>query len=101
MEKYKHIEELGNLLGQYENKLENLEEILFFLEDTFEDYSKLFDYYYSLQREQDIKEDEKGMIPTYINRSVLSEDSIYNLFYTYRKLSLQMLNVSKNFFEKM
>ncbi|MFM1524547.1 MULTISPECIES: DUF4298 domain-containing protein [Helcococcus] len=95
--KYEYITKMENILNEHEEKLSQLKEILTYLEENFENYSELNEYYYSDQRHQDLLDDESGLIPDDLNRGVLSEDGIYNLMADYYDATVQMLELSTKF----
>ena len=93
MDKYKHISEMENILINQENNLNKLESVFNVLNEQLKDYEALVKYYYSEQRNKDLEHDEKGLIPSTINRGVLSEDQIYNLIIGYKEVLLEIMEV--------
>lgn len=101
MKTYSHITQYEKTLNEYENKLKELSELLDFFETKEPMFKELMDYYISDQRNQDLMDDEQGLIPETLHRGVLSEDSLYNLYSDYREQSLRMLAISTNFFKNI
>lgn len=99
MEKYKHIEEMETIMDNHDNKLKDLGQALDYLLNNFDDYKKLLDYYHSDQRQQDLRDDDEGLIDKNLKRGVLSEDAIYDMISNYYSLSVKMLELSTAYFK--
>lgn len=93
MKDYKHITEMENILNSTEVLVNKLNELLDKLEENKKEYLSLIDYYYSDKRYEDLDDDEKGLIPSDLNRGVLSEDLIYNLISDYHQLNIRMIEL--------
>lgn len=94
MEKYAHITKMENIMVYHENTLNELERTLAALDTHCEDYQALMQYYYSEQRNQDLLDDENGLIPDTLSRGVLSEDELFDLVGSYRDAALHMLELA-------
>ena len=95
MEKnYDHIIKMENIMVNQENTIKKLEKILEELDANQEDYAALTEYYYSEQRFQDLEDDQNNKIPENINRGVLSEDGLYNIFQDTHELALHMMEIA-------
>ena len=95
MEKnYDHIIKMENIMVNQENTIKKLEKILEELDAQQEDYEALNAYYYSEQRFQDLEDEENHMIPENLNRGVLSEDGVYNLFMDTNDVALHMMEIA-------
>lgn len=94
MNKYEHISKMEDILNGHQHKVDEIFENLNYIENHKEEYKSLIEYYYSEQRNQDLKDEENNLIPKTLNRGVLSEDAIYNLMTDYYDLSLKMLEVA-------
>ncbi|HEY9543273.1 DUF4298 domain-containing protein [Prevotella sp.] len=99
MQKYKHITVMEIILDNHSKKLQELNALLDYLKDNQEDFNKLIDYYYSDQRQEDLANEEKGLIDKELKRGVLSEDAIYNLMTDYYGASIKMLELSTGYFK--
>lgn len=88
---YEHITKMENIMKKQEESITKLKEILDDINKQNKDYKELFDYYYSKQRMEDLKLEEKHLIPENIDRGVLSEDGIYNLFLDTHDIALHMI----------
>lgn len=97
MEKFKHIIEMEEILNKHEKLVSDLSEFLEVMDKNKEEYKKLIEYYYSEKRNQDLKDDENGLIPKHIKRGVLSEDEIYNLMADYYYLGIKLLELGTFF----
>lgn len=86
MEKYNHISYFENILNEQSDLVASLHALVQELKDKKPAYDELIDYYYSAQREQDLTDDEQGLIPQDLKRGVLSQDAIYNLMVDYQEL---------------
>src|SRR3712207_288295 len=100
MQKYKHITVMEIILDNHSKKLQELNALLDYLKDNQEDFNKLIDYYYSDQRQEDLANEEKGLIDKELKRGVLSEDAIYNLMTDYYGASIKMLELSTGYFKR-
>ena len=90
---YAHITKMEKILDEHAEILKKLNAILEFIDSHQEEYQKLVDYYYSGQRNQDLKDDEEHRIPQNLKRGVLSEDGIYNFIGDYFDTSVRMMEV--------
>lgn len=99
VQNYEHITKYENILNQFDDKVHELEELMLFFEEHHQDFGKLMNYYYSDQRREDLEDDQQGKLPEDLNRGVLSEDAIYNLYVDYRNVSLEMLENGTQFFK--
>lgn len=75
---YEHITKMEHIFNTQQEKIEQLNALLDEIEIHQREYQMLIEYYYSEQRNQDLKDDENHLIPKEIIRGVLSEDGIYN-----------------------
>ncbi|MBR3018248.1 MAG: DUF4298 domain-containing protein [Clostridia bacterium] len=57
------------------------------------DVAKLSRYYDSLDWQQDLNDDEAGLLPPDLKRGVLSQDGAYNALTEYRALLTRMLEI--------
>ena len=89
-EKYGHITEMENIMVRQEKTVRKLEALLNELDAQQKDYETLFKYYYSEQRNRDLEDEEKHLIPEDMHRGVLSEDELYDLFADSRDAALHM-----------
>lgn len=94
MEKYSHISEMENILNEHQQRLVSLNELLNDLANKVPEFKALTEYYYSDQRQQDLEDDEKGLIPNELKRGVLSEDAIYNVLIEAYEASVNMLELA-------
>ena len=99
MEKYTHITEMEKIMDDHFEKIKELRELLDYLDDNMDRYNNLIEYYYSEQRQQDLKDDEAGLMGN-LKRGVLSEDSIYDLISDYYECSVKMLELSTKYFKR-
>lgn len=79
MNSYEHIVKMEKIKNDYWQMIKDLEKMLDRIEANQEDYQALIQYYYSEQRDQDLKDDEQDRIPKTLCRGVLSEDEIFDL----------------------
>lgn len=79
MKQYEHITRMETIMNNHKKLLEDLSSMLDRLEAHQSEYRKLIEYYYSDQRNQDLADDETGLIPDDLCRGVLSEDAIFDL----------------------
>lgn len=93
MEKYTHITQMENIMVQHNQKLEEMNQLLDTLDTQREAYRKLLEYYYSVQREQDLQDDKNHLIPESISRGVLTEDEIFELIGQYRDTAIRMIEI--------
>ncbi len=95
MKNYEHITKYENTMVEHQAKLQELSEILKYLKEHQDDYKALLNYYYySEERNQDLEDDEKHLIPEDLKRGVLSEDGVYNLSHEYRESAIEMMEVA-------
>lgn len=94
MEKYKELTRMEHILNEYTQTLENMEALLTSLNEHRQDYKDLLAYYYSDQRNQDLQDDERGLIPADLPRGVLSEDGIFDFVGDYRDTALHMMETA-------
>lgn len=73
--------------------LKEMNQLLERLDTQRGEYRELIAYYYSEQRNQDLKDDSDHLIPDEIHRGVLSEDEIYDLMGEYRDTAIRMLEI--------
>lgn len=100
MNKFEHISKMEDILNNHQHKVDEIYNNLEYIENHQEEYKSLIEYYYSEQRNQDLKDDENNLIPKTLNRGVLSEDAIYNLMTDYYELSVKMLEVATEILKK-
>ena len=93
MKEWQHIEEMETILKEHQEKVEELQELLTFLQRQQPEYRQLLAYYGSEKWYEDLAEDEAGNLPDSLARGVLSEDAIYNLIGDYHEVSVQMLQL--------
>ena len=91
---YEHITKMENIMVRQEKSVEKLESLLDELDGQQKDYEALIAYYYSDQRNQDLEDEEKHLIPEELHRGVLSEDEIYNLMIEHREAALHMMETA-------
>lgn len=101
MKDYSHITEMENIMDNHNEKIEELNKLLDYLKDNMDDFEKLIDYYYSDQRNQDLKDDEEGLIDQNLKRGVLSEDAIYDLISEYYECNVKMLELATRYFKRV
>ena len=94
MDSYEHITKMENILNGQKEMLNKLNELVACLDEHQQDYKELIEYYYSDQREQDLKDDEEKKIPQDLKRGVLDEDSIYDMMGDYRETALHMMETA-------
>ncbi len=92
--KYEHITEMENILVSQQKLINKLDDVLQEINAGHNDFKKLIEYYYSPQREQDLKDDENNLIPKDLHRGVLSEDEIYNLLVFSHQSALDMIETA-------
>ena len=100
MNDYSHITEMENILNEYDDKINKMQELLDFFNNNMENYNKLIEYYYSEKRNQDLIDDEKNLIPQDLKRGVLSEDGIYNMLTSHDSLAIEMLETATKMLKK-
>lgn len=91
---YSHITKFENILDSNNEALKKADDILENLEKLVPKFKELVEYYYSDQRDNDLKDDDLDKIPNSIKRGVLSEDEIYNMMINYRETAIKMLEVA-------
>ncbi|WP_461813198.1 DUF4298 domain-containing protein [Faecalimonas sp.] len=91
---YEHVEQMSNLMANRRKLIENMEALLNELDLQQKDFEILNEYFGSEQRMQDIEEDEKGNIPTSLNRGALSEDELYDVICDNRDLMIHMMEIA-------
>lgn len=94
MKEYTHITQMESIMDAHSEKLEQLKELLHYLEDNMDDFTKLVAYYYSDQRDADLEADNKGLLDANLKRGVLSEDAIYDVISDYYDCCIKMLELS-------
>lgn len=94
MKDYSHISKFEDILNSHIDIINKTDEILGILENLIPKYNELIEYYYSNQRKKDLKDDERGKIPDFINRGVLSEDEIYNTMIDRQRVAIKMLETA-------
>lgn len=87
-------------MDAHKERVQALHEILDYLRDHFEDFDRLIEYYYSEQRQEDLRDDNKGLIDSRLKRGVLSEDELYDLISDYYGACIKMLELSTNYFKR-
>lgn len=90
---------MENILNDYNEKIAKMHELVDYFKDN-EELNSLIEYYYSDKRNEDLLDDEKGLIPSDLNRGVLSEDGIYNMLTDYDALAIEMLEVATKMLKK-
>ncbi len=96
MKKYEHIKQMEDILRKQEQTIANLNVCIDEMHDNMEEYNRLIEYYYSEQRDKDLADDEKGLIPQDLKRGVLSEDEIYNLMVDYQDVVVKLLDLARD-----
>ena len=91
IERIKRIEKMEELLNRLTDVLNHTDDALAQLENSQDAMKELTDYYSSPLWMADYEADERGEIPAYIRRGVLSEDGIYNLLWQLRQLEERMM----------
>lgn len=99
MKSFEHIEKMERIMDRQAEVLRDLNAALDAMESGNEDYNSLVNYYYSEQRDMDMEDDNKGLIPQNIKRGVLSEDAVYNLMSDYYETGIKMLEVATKVFK--
>lgn len=94
MEQYAHIIKMEHCMVEQQKLLQEMSQLLDAFQKHREEYRALLTYYYSEQREQDLADDSKHLIPETMHRGVLSEDEIFDLIGEYRDTAIQMLDVA-------
>lgn len=89
-EKIKQMEEILNKNIEINQKLEEI--LTEINNDT--SFAKLIDYYYSNERDEHLKLDEKGVLD-HLPRGVLSEDGIWSVITQRTELAFLMLDIIK------
>ena len=100
MEPYAHIPQMEAVMVDHEKMLRELNRLLDVLDARQADYQALLDYYYSDQRNQDLRDDENHLIPQTLARGVLSEDEVFNLSEDYRDTALRMMELALHMLKK-
>lgn len=93
MRDYAHITRMENILNSGNENLEKLNKLLDTVESQVEDYKALENYYFSDERNLDLIDDEKGLIPQKIKRGVLGEDYIYDFLGDERDTALRLIEL--------
>ncbi len=93
MDKYAHITKMETIRVQQDEMLRELNRLLDAMEEHRQEYKDLITYYYSQQREQDLRDDAAHLIPETLSRGVLSEDGIFDLVGDYRDTAIRMLEI--------
>lgn len=99
MKNYDHIKKMEKILNDHEKKLKELTNSLDYLSEHMDDFKELIHYYYSDQRQEDLRDEQLGKIPEDLKRRVFSEDEIYNLITDYYKASIKMLDLASSYFK--
>lgn len=94
MNEYEHITKMETILNQQTAAVQELEIALKLIENHFDDFKTLFEYYYSEQRNRDLQDDADGRIPDDLQRGVLSEDGIFDLVGDYRDAAFHMMEIA-------
>lgn len=94
MEQYGHIVEMETIRVQQEERLKEMNTLMDQITAGCGEYQALIEYYYSEQRNRDLEDDAKGLIPEDLERGVLSEDGLYDLIGDYRDTAIRMLEVA-------
>lgn len=94
MEQYDHIVEMETILVREEERLKEMNALLDQIAAGCGEYQSLIEYYSSEQRNQDLADDAKGLIPEDLKRGVLSEDGIFDLIGDYRDTAFRMLETA-------
>lgn len=94
MKKYDHITAMETIKNDHKTIIAELEKSLDKIEQNQQAYQTLIAYYYSSQRQQDLEDDNNGLIPQTLHRGVLSEDEIFDLMGDYRDLGIRMMEVA-------
>lgn len=77
-----------SVLEQFENGVESLNQ-------SMPDFKELFAWYFDGCWMKDHELDEDNLLPADLNRGVLSEDAIYNLFWRLRELEESLLELER------
>ncbi len=94
MKTYEHIIELENIMNEHEKKLDELNDLLAYFTEHFDEYKRLIEYYYySEQRNQDLYDDELHLIPSDLPRGILSEDGVFNFSNEYYESGIRMIEI--------
>ncbi len=94
MKTYEHITKLENIMNEHEQKLKELNEVLTYISEHFDEYKQLIEYYYySNQRNQDLQDEEMHLIPDDLPRGVLSEDGVYDFSSEYYDSGIRMIEI--------
>lgn len=86
MEQTDRITEMERILQEAKTVLQELRTAYENYRDIEEDIRRLEDYYESEEWRKDFEDDEAGLLPSDLNRGVLSEDEIYDLLEDERDL---------------
>lgn len=100
MKKYEHITEMEAILDSHSRKMKELSNLLDYLENRQADYNRLIEYYYSDRRQQDLEDDQSGLIDKSLKRGVLSEDAIYNLISDNHQCCIRMLELATSYLKQ-
>lgn len=68
--------------------------------DALPDYERLIGYYGSPDWHQDYDDDDRGLFPEDLARSILTEDLIYNMMIAQRELAIYTAKVAIDAIEK-
>lgn len=91
---YEHVDRMSNLMAKRRKLIEDMEVLLNEMDLQQKDFETLNEYFGSEQRMKDIEEDEKGNIPTSLNRGALSEDELYDIICDNRDLMIHMMEIA-------
>ena len=94
MKDYERVFKMEKIKEQQEETIEKLKIILNQLDLQQKDYEELMDYYYSEERNKDIENNMKGLIPGDFTRGVLTEDQIYNLAVDSNGVAIRMIETA-------
>lgn len=93
------IQYFEQLLKKQMQTVEQLEQALSEVSESFSAYQELEDYYYSEEREQDIQEYLEDESQT-VEIEVLNEDSLYDLMEKYHDQCVCMLEIATKYFKR-
>lgn len=100
MKNYEHIKKMENIMDEHDEKIKQLDEVVDYLLNHIDEFQELVDYYHSDRRQEDLKDDENGLIAEKLKRGVLSEDAIYDLISSYYSSCIKMLELSTKYFKQ-
>ena len=94
MEQIERIEHMGKILEQTNEVAAELFEALENYAQLREQYREMVEYYNSDLWTKDFDAEMSGELPDDINRSVLNEDTVYDLIVKNRILTVRMLELA-------